>query len=190
MSVTLLLRKPVFRAACLIAAAAFLAACSGSDSAPDLTATGTGTAGKPEFDFSKDGYCPPLQLRAGTGSLVVYERGQEGKRDHVRYQASITQKARECRITGNTLSMDIGVSGRVVAGPKGRAGSVQLPIRIVIAKQVGGTSALYSNLFTIPVTLSPPQLNANYREVFKNVTVEVGPDDRNLIVYVGFDEGK
>lgn len=198
MSVTLISRSTRVRAAFLIVAGAFLAACSSTDSVPDLTATGTGgaatdtaaTGGNPAFDFSRDGYCPPLQLRAGTGSTVVYERGQEGKRDHVRYQASITQKARECRISGNTLTMDIGISGRVVAGPKGSAGTVRLPVRVVIAKQVGGTKALYSNLFTVPVTLSAPQLNANYREVFRGVSVEVGPNDRNLIVYIGFDEGK
>ena len=48
-------------------------------------------------DFvKKNDYCPPIQIRAGTSSMTVYERGHENETQYVRYLASITQTAREC----------------------------------------------------------------------------------------------
>ena len=140
-------------------------------------------------DFVKrDTYCPPIQVRAGTASMTVYERGHENETQYVRYLASITQKARECTMTGDTLTMRIGFAGRVVAGPKGSAANITLPVRIAVAKQFGGTAPLYSQLLKIPVTLAAPSFGANYNHV-EQVTVTAGPQDRNLIIYVGFDEG-
>lgn len=141
-------------------------------------------------DFVKrDTYCPPIQIRAGTASMTVYERGHENETQYVRYLASITQTARECTLAGDTLTMKIGIAGRVVAGPKGSAGNVTLPVRVAVAKQFGGTGPLYSQLFKIPISLAAPTFGANYNQVFEQVTVTIGPQDRNLIIYVGFDEG-
>ena len=81
------------------------------------------------------------------------------------------------------------IAGRVVAGPKGSEANVTLPIRIAVAKQFGGTGPLYSELFKIPVSLTAPTFGANYNQVFDQVTLTAGPQDRNLIIYVGFDEG-
>ena len=55
--------------------------------------------------------------------------------------------------------MKLGVSGRVVAGPKGSAGTVTLPLRIAVTKQVAnGKGPLYSQLFKIQVPVTPPTL--------------------------------
>jgi hypothetical protein len=141
-------------------------------------------------DFiKKSDYCPPIQIRAGTSSMTVYEKGHENETQYVRYLASITQTARECTMSGDTLTMKIGIAGRVVAGPKGSAADITLPIRIAVAKQFGGTGPLYSELSKIPVSLTAPTFGANYNRVFDQVTVTAGPQDRNLIIYVGFDEG-
>ena len=78
---------------------------------------------------------------------------------------------------------------RVVAGPKGAEGSITLPVRVAVAKQLGGTGPLYSELFKIPVSLTAPTYGVNYNKVFDQVTVTAGPQDRNLIIYVGYDEG-
>ena len=141
-------------------------------------------------DFvKKPDYCPPVQIRSGTGSMTVYERGHENEPNSVRYLASVTQTARQCTLAGDTLTIKVGVAGRVVAGPKGSAGNVTLPIRIAVVKQLGGAGPLYSQLFKVPVSLAAPTFGANYEQVYDQVTVTVGPNDRNLIVFVGFDEG-
>lgn len=143
-----------------------------------------------EFDFTKkSSYCPPVQIRPGTSTLEVYERGHEREQQYVRYLASISQTARECSMVGDTLTVKVGVAGRVVAGPKGSAGSITLPLRVAVTKQFGGTGPIYTQLFKVPVTLSPPHFGANYNQVFDQIVVQAPPQDRNLIIFVGFDEG-
>ena len=121
--------------------------------------------------------------------MTVYERGHENETQYVRYLASITQTARECTMVGDTLTIKVGIAGRVVAGPKGSAANVTLPLRVAVAKQFGGTAPFYSELFKVPISLAAPTFGANYNQVFDQVTVTAGPNDRNLIIYVGFDEG-
>lgn len=180
----------VGRPAALILAVVGLAACSASGGGGLLS--GGSVAGKKQYtlqDFAKSSYCPPVQIRGGTEAMTIYERGHDNEPAYVRQQASISRTARECSMAGNTLSVKVGIAGRVVAGPKGGAGTVTLPLRIAITKQVGGDGPLYSNLFKVPVTVSAPDYSANYEQVFP-VSVDIAPDDRNLIIYVGFDEGK
>jgi hypothetical protein len=141
-------------------------------------------------DFAADVYCPPLNLRSGTEALPVYERGHDGEQDYVRFQAAINKTARQCSMSGDTLTLKIGIEGRLVAGPKGGAGTMSLPVRVAVVKQLGGKGPLYSRLFKVPVTVSAPTFSADFSQVIDNVSVKIGPDDRDLIVYVGFDDGK
>ena len=167
-----------------------LAACSAKDTASFLAAGAPGP--KPATSaagFAPSTYCPPLQIRADTEALTFYERGHDNEPGYVRFLGSITRTARECHLEGNTLVMKIGVAGRVVAGPKGGPASLTLPLRIAVVKQGGGEGPLYSQLFKIPVTVAAPDFGADYDQVFDRVAFPVSPDDRNLIAYVGFDEG-
>jgi hypothetical protein len=180
------------RQAALIVAAMALGACTTKDGSGFLS---PGTGGAPAekqytmADFTKSTYCPPLQLRPGTEAMTIYERGHDGEPNFVRQQASITKTARECGTQGGTLTMKVGVGGRVLAGPKGGPGTVTLPIRVAVVKQTEGATPLYTNLYKVPITVSAPSFGTNYDEVF-TVSVPVGPEDRDLIVFVGFDEGK
>jgi hypothetical protein len=180
-------------AAALIVAVVGLGACTAHDGAGPLAGGSGGGAAKTTYtmaDFAPTTYCPPLQLRPGTEALTTYEHGHDNEVAYVRQQASITQTARECHLVGNTLSVKVGVAGRVVAGPKGGAGTVTLPIRVAVTKQVGATGPIYTHLFKVPVAVTAPDFSASYDEVFDQVSFNVAPDDRNLIIYVGFDEGK
>lgn len=139
--------------------------------------------------FLKQGYCPPVEVRPGTEALVVYERGHEGEPAFIRYQGSIGETARECNALGpDTLSIKVGIAGRLTAGPKGGAGSATLPLRVAVIKQHGG-NVLYSEVFNVAVTIVPPRYSADFTHVVEQVTVQLTPADRDLIVYVGFDAG-
>ncbi len=140
--------------------------------------------------FLKTGYCPPVQILAGTESMVVYDRGHDGDAAYVRSQGSITKTARECHvIDASTLAIKVGIAGRIIAGPKGGAGTVTMPIRVAVSRQ-RDNSVLFSKAFSVSTTLTPPDYGSDYSAVFDQVVFKVGPDDRDLIVYVGFDEGK
>lgn len=141
-------------------------------------------------DFKQSAYCPPVQVRVGTGTMTVYERGKEGDQTFARYLASISRTARQCSVANGTLTVKVGIGGRVVAGPKGGAGNINLPIRIAVVKQVGGSGGpVFTELFKVPVSLTAPTFGADFNQVVEQVTFPINPDDRNLIVYVGFDEG-
>lgn len=146
-----------------------------------------------EYDadfFLKSGYCPPVEIRPGTEVLVFYERQHEGEPDFVTFQGAISKTARQCNPPdADTMAIKLGVAGRIVAGPKGGAGEVTLPLRIAVVKQHGG-NVLYTQEFRVPVTVTGPEFGANFSQVFDQVVFDVTPDDRDLIVYVGFDQGE
>lgn len=180
------------RIVCIVGAVLLLGACSTRDGGTAGGLFGVGGAKKPmpaEFLKTTPVYCPPVTIRASTESMTLYERGHEGEADHVRFLYSINKTERECRQDGTTLSIRLGIAGRVVAGPKGGAATLKLPVRVVIMRQMGGTGPVYSQLFQVPVAVGPPNFGANFAHVIDQVTLTVGPDDRNLILYVGFDEG-
>lgn len=168
---------------------AFLSACN---STGQSTPRGVITVGNDELPmemFLSQGYCPPVQIRAGTEAMMVYEKGQEERPEFVRYQGSITTTARECRVLGpQTLSIKVGIKGRLTAGPKGGPGSATLPLRVAVIKQEGSV-VLFSQAVNVPVSINAPSYSAEFAQVVDNVTLQLGPEDRDLIVYVGFDTG-
>ena len=188
-----------------IAVSALLAACASSDGGSGgggglsglfgggtNTNAGVVTIQNPKLDanyFAKTGYCPPVQILPGTESMVIYEKGHDGDAAFVRTQGSIANTARECHaLDATTLSIKLGIGGRILAGPKGGAGTVTMPVRIAVARQ-HDNSVLFSKTFPVTVSLTAPDFGADYSEVFDQVVFQVAPDDRDLVVFVGFDEG-
>ena len=168
-----------------IAAAGLLAACASSDGGSggggglsglfgggDNPNAGVVTVHNPKFDanyFAKTGYCPPVHILPGTESMVVYDKGHDGDAAFVRTQGSITETARECQaLDATTLSIKVGVGGRILAGPKGGAGTVTMPIRIAVARQ-HDNSVLFSKAFPVTVDLTAPDFGADYSQVFDQV---------------------
>lgn len=142
------------------------------------------------FDaYLQSGYCPPVTIRPGTEALTIYEKGHEDDQNFVRYQGSITKTARECHAAGSSLMVKIGIAGRLTAGPKGTPGNFALPLRVAVVKQHGST-VFYTDVTKVPVSISAPTFASDYTTVVDNISFELGPDDRDLIIYVGFDEGK
>jgi len=81
--------------------------------------------------------------------------------------------------------MQIAAAGRVVEGPKGTAGNLELPVRVAVRQ---GEDVPYSQLGKIQVAVSP---NAGATQfIFKDEQVAVpAPTSQNLQIFVGFDEG-
>jgi hypothetical protein len=140
-------------------------------------------------NFLRSQYCPPAEIRVGTEALVIYERGHDGDQQFIRFQGSMEKPVRECHTEGDTMTIRVGIVGRLVAGPKGNAGSFTVPIRVAVVRQ-HDNSVLFSGLQKAPVSLSEPTFASDFKYVFDNVTFKLAPDDRDLVVYVGYDEGK
>lgn len=178
----------------VVATTMLMAACASSDSGAVkkfLSGENLGKKNSEELSadfFRKAAYCPPVVVKTGTEALIIYESGQEAEPSFVEHQASITRTARECAAVAEGLSIKLGIAGRLVSGPKGGPGTLSMPVRIAVSKQ--GGSVLYSELYKVPVTLTSPNLSVDFSQVFQQVEIPVGPDERDLVIYVGFDEGK
>jgi hypothetical protein len=130
-------------------------------------------------------YCPRIQLREGTAILRTYTKGNDGDPNEIIYLATITDATRTCRYQGGQLFMEVVAAGRVVEGPEGKSGTLELPVRVAIRQ---GEDLPYSQLGKIQVAVAP---NAGATQfIFKDTQVVVpAPTQQNMQVFVGFDEG-
>nr|WP_306265274.1 hypothetical protein [Pararhizobium sp. IMCC3301] len=138
-----------------------------------------------EFASASSTYCPKIELRQGTESFGVYERGFDGNRKKLVHQARIENTARECTIANGQLQMRIGINGRVLAGPSSASSStISVPIRIAVVRFQD--SVLYSQIHPVSVQISEFDKTPEFVSVV-NVTVPYPADERDFIIYVGFD---
>nr|WP_245453241.1 hypothetical protein [Aquibium carbonis] len=129
-------------------------------------------------------YCPRVTLRSGTAFYSSYERGGEGDRNKIVYQASLTDVTRSCDYSGGMLNMAVAAAGRVVPGPVARDGTITMPIRIAVVR---GEEVLYSKLHQYQTSIAA--LSPATQFVFKDPGVSIpAPTARNIEIFVGFDE--
>ena len=132
-------------------------------------------------------YCPELRILDGAELVRRYERGHEDEPAFLIWQGSFGKTARECLYdqAGN-LTLKVGVSGRVIAGPKGGAGEITVPFKIAVVKFK--EAVLASEGYAPAVTL-PSAGSTTFTEV-KEITVPSPGSDRDYIIYVGFDDAE
>lgn len=129
-------------------------------------------------------YCPRVTLRSGTAFYSTYERGGDGDKNKIVYQASLTDVTRSCEYSGGMLNMAVATAGRVVPGPVARDGTITMPIRIAVVR---GEEVLYSKLHQYQTSIAA--LSPATQFVFKDPDVSIPvPTARNIEIFVGFDE--
>lgn len=135
-------------------------------------------------------FCPRATIRAGTETYRTFEGGVKkddpGALNSLQFQSTITEVARECNYSPTNLNMRVGIKGRVINGPTGQTGTLNVPIRVAVANTAN--EVIYSILHQVPVTIPEGGSNALFSYVDGNVNIPI-PERPNLIVYVGFDEG-
>ncbi len=109
---------------------------------------------------------------------------------NVRYQIGIGQTARECRVAGGTVTMRVGVEGRLVLGPSGGPGQITVPVRVAIVHEGPEPKTIVTRLQRVGVAIPPNQTHVQFTHVEEGLTfpmpVPAGDID-NYVVYVGFD---
>ena len=81
--------------------------------------------------------CPDVEVRTGAATLMIGSkpgRGEPAALD-VRYQGSIIRTARECHVNAGIMTMKVGVEGRIITGPAGGPGTVDVPLRIAVVQE-------------------------------------------------------
>jgi len=132
--------------------------------------------------------CPVADIRAGASTLQVNAPGEKST-STVRYQATIARLARECAVRGPNMTIKVGVQGRVVVGPAGGAGQIEVPLRYALIQEGPSPKTILTKLHRFPVTIADGQSNVPFLHVEEDITFSVprrGELD-SYVVYVGFD---
>jgi len=135
--------------------------------------------------------CPPVDVRRGASTLTIGPTGDKTAMT-LKYQAEFIREARECAVVGGNMVMKIGIEGRVIVGPGGGPGQVDVPLRMAIVQETpsSGTRAVQTKFMVIPVVIGPGQGGASFSHVEDAITFPLPTPTAQLddyIVYVGFD---
>ena len=133
--------------------------------------------------------CPQVDIRAGASTLSIAASGTTASPTTLRYQATIAQTARECAQLGGTITMRVGIQGRVVLGPSGGPGQLDMPLRYALVKEGPEPKTIWTKMYKLPVTIPAGQANVPFVHVEEDLTVAVPPgnDLQSYVIYVGFD---
>lgn len=140
--------------------------------------------------------CPLINIRQGASTLTIgptasnssdvdsTNNGAMG----VKYQGSFVRAARECVLIGGNVVMKIGVQGRIVVGPAGGPGEVNVPLRMAVVDETPNkTKPIVSRFALVPVTVASSTDNPTFSHIEENVSFPMPNDLDRYIVYVGFD---
>ena len=134
--------------------------------------------------------CPGVAIRQGASTLMVGDaRDANPAPAAIRYQATIAQTARECAVLGGVMTMKVGVQGRVIVGPAGGPGQVDVPLRYAVVREGSQPQTIVTKFHRLAVAVPPSQLNTPFLHVDEDLTFPLPrpADLDNYVVYVGFD---
>lgn len=177
-----------------------LSGSSADGASPSLTDRFTGffsgpaapTATQGEAGTTTDIDCPSIDVRQGAGTLSVNATGREAAAGAggLRYQLTIGRTARECALVGGNMRMKVGVQGRVILGPAGGPGQVEVPLRYAVVQEGPSPKTIVTQLFRIPVAVAPDQTTVPFVHVDEDLTFPMpkrGADLDAYVIYIGFD---
>jgi hypothetical protein len=155
---------------------------SKSDKAPQTVANA-----QPEVE------CPFIDIRQGASTLVLPPPPPDGSNEAMtlKYQGSFVRAARECSVVNGQMVLKVGIQGRVIVGPAGGPGHVDVPLRIaVVDAPSSGTKVVATKFIQIPVDITDNN-GANFSHIEEGLSfplpTPVSQLD-NYVVYIGFDQ--
>lgn len=131
------------------------------------------------------GFCPQIAMRDGTAFYRTYAKAKSEDPKDVALQVSLADTTRSCARTDTTLTINALVQGRTIAGPQGKAGSFNVPIRVTV---VDGDEEVYSEVEQYSVSLA--DVNQPNQFVYSRQVTVPGNVSNLTRVYIGFDTAK
>jgi hypothetical protein len=182
------------RAAALIASAALVSSCSSASSViepyettgaiPGVSQPASKMPSAPEVE------CPGVDIRPGASTLNIAVKPDQATAGDLRYQLSFGQTARECRVQDATMSIKVGVQGRIILGPLGAPGSVDVPLRYAVIREGPEPRTIVTKFKRIGATIAPGQTHIQFVDIEEGLSFPLpsGEELSAYVVYVGFDE--
>lgn len=150
-----------------------------------LDAARSDTSGRVEVSGPASG-CPRFKVWPADRHITVYEPGRTGERLAMKYRGSITKTARECQIDGSRVQIKYGVAGRVLMGPKGEDGAIELPANLYLTTADG--TKIQTEPMTVGVELHR-QNPVDYFSVVRTISFEAEPgtSPSSYKLFIAFD---
>ncbi|MGB6504970.1 MAG: hypothetical protein WBE99_16195 [Xanthobacteraceae bacterium] len=136
--------------------------------------------------------CPMIDIRQGAGTLTIPLPPPDGSNDamSLKYQGTFVRAARDCKVVNGQLVMKIGVKGRVIVGPAGGPGQIEVPLRLAVVDQTpSGSKTILTKLVLIPVMVASDNTGGLFTHIEDNFAFPL-PSSAELddyLVYIGFD---
>jgi hypothetical protein len=133
--------------------------------------------------------CPSVVVRQGAGTMSLASNPAEPTAMNLRYQLSLGEMARECRVGPGVVSMKVGVRGRVVVGPSGGGGTVDVPLRFAVVREGVAPRTVTTKLQRVQVSVPAGDPSVLFSHVEDELTFSMpaAADIDSYVVYVGFD---
>ncbi len=203
--------RPVARAGAAIAVIGLLAGCGvstltsglgggvfGGSSSTSTASKGVSeeqllTAAKAEGGDSTGGSsgevahgCPRFVVWPRDNNLTIYEQGRVGDGLAVMHRGEITKTARECQVEQNKVTVKYGFSGRVLLGPKGKAGNITMPLNVFVTDAKREKVTNDKMKVDVAVAVDKP---IGYFSVVRTVTFTIPEGTRpgEFELFVGFE---
>jgi hypothetical protein len=153
--------------------------------------SGTATnAAAPELTLPSNFECPSVSVRSGASTLTAATNPDDTTATNLRYQIGITTRARECRMSApGVVSVKVGIQGRVILGPQGSPGVVNVPIRYAVVYDGVPQRTIATKFERIAVNVPPEDSNVLFSHVIDNLEFPM-PKASEIdfyVVYIGFD---
>jgi hypothetical protein len=149
------------------------------------TAKDMQTAANAEPDVN----CPAVEIRRGASTLTIPPPGEHSAMT-LKYQGSFVRAARECAVADGNMIMKIGVEGRVVVGPAGGPGQLNVPLRFAVVQETPtGMRPVATKFVVVPVNIDATG-NSLFTHVEEGLAFPIPTPTALLddyIVYIGFD---
>jgi hypothetical protein len=133
------------------------------------------------------GGCPRFQVWPRDHHVTIYEPGRVGDGLGVMHKGEITKTARECQVEPGRVTVKYGFSGRILLGPRGKSGTVTLPVTVFVTDAKRERIAQDRAVVDVTVALDKP---IGYFSTVKTITFNVPEGARagEFEVFVGFDQ--
>lgn len=143
-------------------------------------------AGDPSFNPDD---CPSIDIRTGAGTLALGGKPTDSTAAEVRYQLTFSQLARQCTASGSTLAIKAGVQGRIIVGPAGGPGPVDVPLRYAVVREGAEPKTILTKFKRIAAEVPPGETNVLFSDVEDGLSFPIPPKGELVayVVYVGFD---
>src|SRR5215470_17666353 len=146
---------------------------------------------QPVTNAQRDVECPFLDIRQGASTLTFPPPPPDGGNEAMalKYQGMFVRAARDCAVVNGQMVMRVGVQGRIIVGPAGGAGHIEVPVRIaVVSAPLTAPKTVVTKLIRIPVTIGTTDDNVDFTHIEEGLSFPMPTSSSDsYLVYIGFD---